>query len=310
MVTSSTPLPPLSAVRVFEATARHLNFTRAAEELGVSQSAVSYQIKLLEDRLGAALFTRAPRHMTLTDSGARLAPVITESFEAMRLAFANLAEDGQRILSISAPHTLSANWLAQRIGGFQMEHPAVAVRLDSSDDLIDLSHSDIDVGIRSGLGQWAGLTADRLFSVEDTPVCSPALIERLGPIRTPADLLRFPLITPADPRWIQWFSAAGLTGVGLSAQSGVNFAVQHLEGKAAVAGDGVAMVNPTFFAAELASGRLVRPIDLTLRGDRSFWLVYPRDRRGSAKIRAFRGWILAQVEAMPAQPMRYGTVPM
>lgn len=150
-------LPPLSAIRVFESASRHASFTRAVEELGMTQAAVSYQIKLLEERVGAPLFLRKPRQVELTELGKRLAPAINDAFETMRAAFASAREDTQGVLTISAVVTFAANWLVQRLGSFQMRHPALAVRLDTSNDMVDFATSNVDMAIRSGRGEWPGM---------------------------------------------------------------------------------------------------------------------------------------------------------
>src|SRR4051812_20084595 len=146
------PLPPLAAIRVFEAAARHGSFTKAAAELGMTQAAVSYQIKVLEERVGAPLFLRRPRQVLLTDAGQRLAPAVTEAFALMRDAYAATRGAAEGVLCVSTLVTFASNWLAQHLGSFQIDHPSIAVRLDTSDCLVDFAREDIDVGIRSGRG--------------------------------------------------------------------------------------------------------------------------------------------------------------
>ncbi|MGH7187198.1 MAG: LysR family transcriptional regulator, partial [Pseudomonadota bacterium] len=166
-------LPPLSAIRAFEAAARLGSFTKAAGELGMTQAAVSYQVKLLEDRDGAPLFLRQPRGVALSEAGRRLASPATEAFQRLRAAFAALHETSAGVLSVTSIQTFCANWLAPRLGGFQMAHPDIAVRLESAGRLVDFAREDFDLGIRGGAGNWPGLKTHLLMPIEFTPLCSP-----------------------------------------------------------------------------------------------------------------------------------------
>jgi LysR family glycine cleavage system transcriptional activator len=293
-------LPPMSAVRAFEAAARHLNFTKAAEELGMTQAAVSYQIKVLEERVGTPLFVRQPRQVILTEAGERLAPQVTEAFEMLRTAFSSTAKLVDNVLSISVLPTLAAHWLVPRLGRFQLAHPKIAVQLDATNDMADFGHDGTDIGIRSGTGDWPGLESHFLLPSHFTPVCSPKLLEGRR-IETPADLLALPLLGSNDPWWPQWFSEAGMGPVDLSDRVDLSLGNQQFEGLAAMAAQGVALLNPFFFASDLAAGRLVQIYDLVVKADRSYWLVYPKARRRSPKIRAFCDWILSEAERDAAQ---------
>jgi len=289
-------IPPLTAIRCFEAAARHLSFSRAAEELGMTQAAVSYQIKVLEDRVGEPLFLRGARGVTLTDSGRRIAPLIGEAFQQLRAAFALLADDTNAILKLTTLTTFAANWLVPKLGGFQLRHPEIAVRLDASNRVVDFAREDFDVGLRSGRGRWPGLVAEELFPAAFTPMMSPALLRQAGTLAVPADLLKLPLIDPADPWWTDWFAEAGINAPDLSGRAGIGVDNQQLAGRAALAGHGVAILMPAFFREELASGQLVQPFPIVKRsGEEPYWLVYPEARRRSHKVRAFRDWILAEV---------------
>ncbi|MEJ5080803.1 LysR substrate-binding domain-containing protein [Ochrobactrum sp. MYb379] len=291
----SKTLPPLSAIRVFESASRHASFTRAAEELGMTQAAVSYQIKLLEERVGAPLFLRKPRQVELTELGKRLAPAINEAFETMRTAFASAREDTQGVLTISAVVTFAANWLVQRLGSFQMQHPSLAVRLDTSNDMIDFSTSNIDMAIRSGRGDWPELDAHELIKAQFSPMLSPMLIESVGGIKEPADLLRLRAVDPTDPWWKIWYEAAGIEDPKIQGNAFSRYGAQHLEGRAAAAGQGVGILTPAFHEAELASGQLIQPFDLLCDDGQAYWLVYPKARKNMPKIRAFREWILGEL---------------
>jgi LysR family glycine cleavage system transcriptional activator len=291
------PLPPIASLRAFEAAVRHMNFTRAAEELAITQAAVSYQIRILEERLGTTLFIREPRRLLLTETGAELAIPLRDAFDRLRATFESFHEEARSVLALSISETFAANWLVPRLGSFQMENPSIAVRLESSNALVDFSREKFDAGVRSGRGEWAGVAAHRLFRLMFTPVCTPSLLKRLGPLKDPRDLLDLPLISPADPAWRIWFAAAGVPDAKLCPVDGPNFGVQHLEGKAALADQGVAMVSPNFFTPELNSGRLVRLFDVTADSGEAYWFAYPRQLANTTKLRAFRAWIIAQAAA-------------
>jgi len=293
----TTPLPPLAAVRAFEAAARHLSFTRAADELGMTQAAVSYQIKLLEERIGTPLFLRFPRKVALSEAGRRLAPRTTEAFELLRAAFAETRVDAQGMLVISSVPTFATHWLAQRLGSFQLAHPSLAVRLDATGKVIDFAHEEIDIAIRSGRGDWPGLAAHLVLNAEFTPMLSPDLLARSGGLLSPADLQRLPLLDSQDSWWQHWFAAAGAPAAPPTVRPEVYFGAQHLEASAAIAGQGVALLTPAFFQSELASGQLVQPFDLVCRDGHAYWLVYPPARRHLPKIRIFREWLLAEAQA-------------
>lgn len=294
-------LPPLAAVRAFEAAARHLSFTRAAAELGMTQAAVSYQIKTLEQRTGTPLFRREHRRVALTEAGARLAPVVSDAFARMTAAFAGLRQQVEGVLSISAVTTLASNWLAPRIGAFQLAQPGLAVRLEGNSHLVDFDRDQIDMAIRLGTGPWSrSLRTHRLFLQRLTPVCSPSLAARLGPGPDPRDLLRLPLIEAEGTDWSLWFDLAGVDAADRAgAGPPITLETQQMMVNAAAASAGVALIEPLMFPAIQTDGRLVRPFDIVLESPTNqYWLVYPEARRNTPKIRAFRDWILAQVAAM------------
>ncbi len=290
-----SPMPPLAAVRAFEAAARHGSFTRAAVELGMTQAAVSYQIKNLEERMGTLLFARSARQVALTEAGRQLAAVVTEAFDSMRTAFASVRGEADGVLTVSAVQAFAANWLAPRLGGFQLAHAHLAVRLSATNHLTDFTGEPVDVAIRTGVGPWPGLVMHRLLRVQFTPLCSPALLHRLGPLERPADLLRLPLLSPGDIWWQQWFALAGVAATELSARAGIGLDSQAIEGRAALAGQGVAMLTPALWAEELRSGQLVQPFDLIGDKGHFYWLVYLPARRNVPKIRMWRDWLLAEI---------------
>ncbi|HZG08900.1 MAG TPA: LysR substrate-binding domain-containing protein [Allosphingosinicella sp.] len=286
-------LPPLPAIRVLEAAARHENFTLAAAELGMTQAAVSYQIRLLEERLGLALFVRARQRVSLSDAGRRVAPLVTGALDQLSNAFEAVTGEDEGVLTISTAQTFATNWLAGRLGAFQVERPELAVRLQTTSEMVDFARDDVDVGIRMGNGPWPPLRAHFLFRLHGTPVCSPDYRNR-HTIREPADLLRVPRLNPEDIWWRLWFDAEKLAAPDASPRA-IRLDSQVAEGNAALSGHGVAMLTPLFWKAELAAGRLVQLFPRVTAEPRAIWLVYPEHKRGRAKIKAFRDWLARAV---------------
>jgi LysR family glycine cleavage system transcriptional activator len=282
-------LPPLAAIRAFEAAARLEHFSRAAEELGMTQAAVSYQVRQLEERVGHPLFVREKGGVRLSEAGQRLLPAVTGAFAEMRQAFAGLDEESTGVLAVSASVSLGATWLSARIGRFQMAFPDLAVRLSLSNDVVDLARGEFDLAIRTGPGGWAGLRSDFLFRSHVTPICSPDFLERHD-IRQPEDLLRVERLAPNDRWWAGWFTAAGVAEA-LEPRRGVVLDSQTQEASAAEAGFGIAMMTPLLWRAQLESGRLVRPFDTLYLPGTSNWLVHTAGRNGVRKIERFREWI-------------------
>jgi LysR family transcriptional regulator, glycine cleavage system transcriptional activator len=287
-------LPPLAAVRVFEAAARHGNFTRAAEELGMTQAAVSYQIKLLEERLGTPLFRREKRGVLLTEAGAQAAPQVSRGFDAIEQAFARLRAEEDGVLVISTSNTFADAWLAWRLGSFQMAHPDMAVRVETSDALADLQSGAVDCAIRAGLGDWPGIASEVLLPIDFTPMASPDFLARHG-LELPADLLRLPRLSPDDDWWTTWLGEAGVPLPGVPVRGGVRLDSQAHDGRAAIAGQGVAILTPFFWRAELAEGRLVRPFGLAATRGYAYWFVVSEARRNVPKIKRFREWLRAEI---------------
>lgn len=279
---------PLNALRVFEAAARLMSFTKAGEELGMTQTAVSYQIKLLEDTLGEPLFLRRPRQVTLTEAGEKLAPKISEAFQAISEAIGGMRDQSEGTLTIHTTATFASHWLAHHIGTFQMENPGIAVRLETSQTVIDFSRTQGDVAIRSGKGEWPGLNTHFLMTSDFTPMISPALAASIGGIQEPADLLKFRIIDPDDVWWPVWFAAAGLPDADFRNGPSSQFGAQAFHAAAAIAGQGVAILRPDFYKDDVALGRLIQPFDITASDGSDYWLAYPEARRNSPKIRAFR----------------------
>src|SRR5215217_3804961 len=288
---------PLSAIRVFEAAARLKSFTRAAEELGMTQAAVSWQIKALEGRLGQSLFRRLPREVQPTEAGDRLSRASTEAIALLRRAISDLTEADEHILSITTLATLATQWLAPRLGSFQLANPGLAVRMDTNPALLDLSREGFDVGLRSGHGDWPGMESQILMPSVFTPVCTPAMAERLR-LKDPCDLLNAPRIG-MEKEWADWFAAAGLDD-DVRPATKLTADYQVFEVAAALGGQGVALASPILFARELEAGLLVRPFHEMVSFHTGYYLVWPEGRRRSPKIKRFRDWLMAQADADPA----------
>ncbi|MBP0581776.1 LysR family transcriptional regulator [Labrys sp. LIt4] len=313
------PLPPLTAIRVFEAVARHQSFTRAANELGMTQAAVSYQIKLLEERFGGPLFLRRPKQVELTEAGQRLAPSVSEAFSLLAQAYASARGDAEGVLTVTASITFATTWLARHVGAFQIRYPSLAVRIDATNQAVDFARSDIDLAIRHGDGNWPGLCSHRLLSGEYSPMLSPKLAATIGGVKQPADLLRLPLLDPGDIWWDDWFDLVKVARRPRGPARGEAQALpaitrgqdrfgsihrgpveipcigsQAFVGTAALDGQGVAILSCALWAQDLAEGRLIQPFR-QVAGEHAFYLVYPEARRNLPKIRVFRDWILEEV---------------
>lgn len=283
----------MAAVRVFEAAARHENFSRAAEELAMTQAAVSYQMKVLEERLGAALFVRRGRGMALTDLGRRIAPQVSGAFHAMHEAFAIARAENDTILSITAPRTFATNWLAGRLGDFLVARPDLTVRLDVSDEMVDLASSEFDAAIRGMPAPTPGLVCYFLMPMPLTPLASPSFLAA-HPLRSPADVFSVTRLSPEDDWWDVWLdSLPGIERTG--ARPGIRFESQVLDGLGAIAGHGLAILSPPMFKPAIDAGLLVQPFPHTTMYRNSFWLVYPEHKRNSPKVRALRDWLLGAV---------------
>jgi LysR family glycine cleavage system transcriptional activator len=298
------PLPPLGAIRVFDAAARLGSFTRAASELHMTQAAVSYQIKLLEDQVGAPLFRRLPRGVALTELGEQLSPAVIDAFRSMRAAFAQVHDRTARHLSITALPSIGASWLVPRLGGFQLHHPDLAVRLETAKRMVDFETEPFDVGLRGGTGAWPGLEADLLIRNVFTPLCRPELAAQLAR-RSPRAVLEHRLFGRPEA-WRRWFAAVGVEPGDLPRRRDLDYDIDQYNVTAAVEGQGIALASPDIFSRELETRRLARPYDQTVSsGDLGdFWLVYPTARRLAPKIVAFRRWILAEARGATPRPRR------
>ncbi|CUX36352.1 MULTISPECIES: LysR substrate-binding domain-containing protein [Agrobacterium] len=297
---------PLNALRVFDAAARHLSFTKAGEELGMTQTAVSYQVKLLEENIGEPLFIRKARQVLLTEAGHKLAPRVAEAFNSLQEAVDTIRDTSDATLTIHSTATFASRWLSRHLGAFQLEHPSIAVRLDTSSALIDFSQSDCDVAIRWSRDDGKGLTYHQLLRGVYTPMLHPSLAESIGGLHKPEDLLRLRIIDPGDIWWSQWFREVGVENPGLDRYPRSRLNVQAFEAAAAIANQGVAMLTPELYADEIALGRLYQPFEHLSSEGKNYWLVYPENRRNIRKIKLFRDWILKRIEeSRPPQLPQY-----
>ena len=308
-------LPPLNALRAFEAAARHASFVKAARELNVTPGAVSRQIKGLEDTLGVALFHRRTRAVELTEIAQACLPKLREGFDCLSDAVAQLQARPQReVLTLSVAPTFASKWLMPRLPRFAAVWPAIELRLSASRGLIDvLRHDaagpqgedagapdDADLSIRFGSGNYPGLEAIRLFDVSITPMCSPRLLDGEHALRSPADLRHHTLLhddtvyfQTDQPNWVVWLDAAGVEGV--DGTRGPRFSHTALALDAAAQGLGIALGLPLLAATDLAAGRLVQPFSLRLPSRSAYYLVWAPANAGRPAIAAFRDWLLDEV---------------
>lgn len=301
-------IPGLQSLKAFDASARHLNFTRAAAELNVTPAAVSHQIKELEEAVGAPLFQRTSRHMQLTRQGQILKPAIGDALEGITRALQKLRQlENPTQLRVTASPSIAAKWLVPRLDRFLESLPGADVRIDVSSEPLDFEREDIDVAIRFGEGIYPGLLVEKLFHDTLFPVCAPSLLAEGKPLKEPRDLLQFTLIHldweaqgAVWPNWRMWMLAAGVKDFNDS--RGLHFSQTSLAVQAAVDGHGVALGDSTLVADDLSRGRLVKPFELSLRSPAQFayHLITRRDAAERPMIKAFRNWILA--EAAASQP--------
>ena len=296
-----TALPSLNGLRAFEAAARHLSFTRAAAELSVTQTAISHQIRRLEEQLGVRLFLRQSRALLLTREAQEYLPAVRAAFEDLRAATERLRRpEKAQALTVSTMASLAAKWLLPRLAGFQEAHPGIEVRISTSSHLVDFRREEVDVAIRYGRGRWPGLTADWLMAEDIFPVCSPALLAGERPLKRPQDLVHHTLIhaTLAREDWQLWLTAAGLP-TALASRPGLTFDLSLMALQAAIDGLGVALGRTPFVEADIAAGRLVVPFDIKLPAEAGFYVVAPQETAETPKIALFRDWLIATV-ARPA----------
>lgn len=287
-------LPSLNALRAFEASARHLSFTRAAAELNVTQGAVSHQVKALEADLGVALFRRLHQKLALTPAGEGYLPSVREGFDRLEAGTAELlARERSNLLTVSMSPNFAAKWFVHRFGGFTEQHPDIELRITPSIQRADFQGDHVDVAIRHGDGRWPDLHVARLCGEELFPVCSPELLKAGPPLRTPDDLRHYTLLHDEGWQdWPIWLEAAGVCG--LDTAKGPVLQYKSLTIDAACQGRGIALARTMLAAADLLSGRLIRPFALALPAPYAYHIVCPKHAAERRKIATFREWVIAE----------------
>jgi len=286
-------LPPLNALKAFEAAARHESFTRAAEELCVTQGAVSHQVKALEAELAIKLFNRERQRLIITEAGRDYLAVVRDALDRIAVGTERLLQrQSAGVLTISTSPDFAAKWLVHRLGHFAEAHAGIDLRVSATTHHVDFAREDVDMAVRHGDGNWPGLDAVQLSSEQLFAICSPKLLSgrRLG---KPLDILKFPLIhldSRAD--WTKWLRMAGMSDDNARHGPVLNRASMVID--AAINGQGVALARTTLAAWDLLNGRLVRPFSEALRLSKTYWIVCPKATSNVPKIVTFRDWLLAE----------------
>ena len=287
-------LPPLNALPSFEAAARHLSFSRAAEELRVTHGAVSRAVRNLEDHLGVQLMIRATRSVRLTPIGASYAAEVRDVLEHLAAATSAATGRSSGIVSVSTIDSFAARWLMPRLSRFRRAHDDIDVRVAMSERLADFVSDGIDIAIRCGGGQYPGLSSELLMKEHHFPVCSPKLLEGPYPLRTSADLAHHTLLHDVfTVDWAIWLHSAGIDNV--DPHRGPTFLSSDHAIQAAVRGEGVVLGRSALVADDLAAGRLVRPFELSLPAGFAYYVVYPPRALQRPNVKAFRDWLMAEI---------------
>ena len=292
-------LPSLNGLRAFEAAARHMSFTLAAEELNVTQTAVSHQIRRLEEYFSKPLFIRRNRNLELTPDAAEYLAVISRAFDGLRAGTDKFVEEQDSgILTITTVTSFAVKWLIPKLAEFQALHPDIEVRISTSLNIVDLQHDGIDLAIRFGAGDWPGMVVDHLLEEDIFPVCSPGLLEGRHALKSPQDLVHHTLLhtTNRPDNWRLWLTAAGVPTDPedenhIDPVNGPIFDQFLITIQAAVDGLGVAIVSGEYVERDLEEGRLVRPFDVSLPTQAAYYLVSPRETAEAPKIKVFRAWL-------------------
>ncbi len=288
-------LPPLNSLRAFEAAARHLNFTRAASELFVTQAAISHQVKALEEYLGHRLFERRPRNLTLTSQGAALLPVLVDAFDDISSAVTSLkVERVGAALNVRLAPSFAAKWLSPRLRQFWNKHPEIDLCLFHAHNPVDFEKEDIDLAVTYGRGDWSGVESTPIIKLDFFPVASPAWVANNPELKDPEQLLNAPLLHDASPyAWNEWLRQAGVKGI--NNKRGTTIDDTNVLIQAAIDGQGVALGSTPFVQDHLESGRLVVVFDQVLMTDHAYHIVCPKRNLNRPEVRAFKDWLLAQV---------------
>ena len=293
-ICTAMTLPSLSGLRAFEVAARHMSFTLAAAELHVTQTAISHQIRRLEEQLGIPLFIRHNRKLLLTPEAQDYLPSIRSAFEELRRATERMRRsDRDGLLTVSTTASLATKWLVSRVAAFQDANPAIEIRITTSAHLVDFRRDEVDMAVRYGRGSWPGLRSQWLMADHFFPVCSPLLLKGDHPLRTPGDLAHHTLLHTMVSRedWQLWLTASGLP-LSIAARRGLMFDQGFLAVQAAMEGLGVALGRTHLVEADIAAGRLIAPFDMVLPQDAGYYVVAPETTVDVPKIRLFREWLV------------------
>ena len=299
-------LPPLNALRAFEASGRHLSFAKAADELGVTPPAISHQVRQLEDYLGIQLFRRMTRKVALTDAGRAALDPMSEAFDRLAEGVALLKEsDDTGVLTVSVAPSYAALWLVPRIEQFSAEYPDIDLRISANMTLSDFTNDGVDVAIRYGRGNYPGLSVVQLSQESIAPMCSPDLLDGPHPLDGPEDLAHHTLLHDdstvplgPSPYWRMWLRLAGHPNIDASRGPRFSFADHALQ--AAIQGQGVVLGRLSLAGTELAAGRLVRPFGDALPTEFGYYLVHPDIKPLPPKVAAFRSWVLKEIGLITA----------
>ena len=294
-------LPPLNSLRAFEAASRHLSFQKAAEELNVTPSALSYQIKTLEDYLGQNVFERGNRQVNLTEAGRNIQPFIADGFEQFSAAMKQLhADTPDNVIVVSCGPSHAAKWLAPRLYRFADAHPGLELRISASLQLVDFARDNVDVALRFGPGGYIGLHEEKMFDESLTAMLTPQLLSQGAALLSPDDLASYQLLHDDSVRymgysigWIEWLQKAGTKSV--NGKKGLRFTHADHCIEAAVNGAGVAMARIGLAAGDVTAGRLVRPFDIEIDTGLATYFVCPPAHMEREKNRKFRDWLFREL---------------
>lgn len=290
-------LPPIAAIRAFEASSRHLSFTKAAEELNITQSAVSHQIRHIEDLWEFKLFERQGRRLIITKEGQLIVPVVRDFLDNMKRVLNEITNTETRSsIRVSLLQSFAVKWLVPKLGKFKELYPDISIWISTTDDIVNFATDEVDVAIRLGYGDWPDLHVDSLLHEYVFPVCSPDFFKRITPPQHPADLIHYPLLYRHSfdicPRWRDWFRDAGL--IVKSLPSGSRFPDTSMSIQAAIDNQGIALARSAHVDDDLKSNRLVKLFDVYSKSPVSYYFVCPHKIMAQPRIAAFRKWLLAE----------------
>jgi LysR family transcriptional regulator, glycine cleavage system transcriptional activator len=299
-------LPPLNALKAFEAAARHESFTRAADELCVTQGAVSQQVKALEAELAIKLFNRERQRLVITEAGRDYLTVIRDALDRIAVGTEKLLErQNAGVLTVSTSPDFASKWLVHRLGHFAEAHTGIDLRVSATLHHVDFAREEVDLAVRHGDGNWPGLDTVKLCSEQLFAACSPKLLSGRRRVSRPADILKLPLIhTESRTDWTRWLQAAGIADAQVTHGPVLNRASMAID--AAINGQGIALARTTLAAFDLINGRLVRPFAEALRLSKSYWIICPKATATLPKIVTFREWLLTEVASDNRQLRKMG----